>query len=167
MTESHKIIAKHYANLLGDSMRFHNKDTDDWRNAQGMIGEVALAQMLDCLPKWRRHKDETSNIKLDWDGGFDLESRGHRIDCKVVAFRNSGAIERLGLFVGDHGGCDLYVLMLINENELHREKGLDSIDWIDKIWCAGWIDRKSITQRQNGKLRFPVRNLRHLNELSQ
>lgn len=165
MNESHKLIAKHYARLLGESMRFHGKDTNDWRNAQGMLGEVALAHMLKCIPAWREHKERTSKIQLSWDGGFDMEHDSHRIDCKVVAFRNPHVLDRLGLFVGDHDGCDIYVQMIIDESEFRREKCLDSIDWIDKVWCVGWINRKSITQRFNGKLRFPFNQLRRIGEI--
>lgn len=166
VTESHKLIAKHYGNLLSQSMRHHHKNYDDWCNVQGMLGEVALAHLLGCLPAWRKHKDTTSNLESKWDDGFDMEYQGLRIDCKVLGFRNPNAIQGLGIFRGDHNGADIYVQMLINQNELYREKGINSIDWIDKIWCAGFIEADEFKERYNGRLRYPIKDLKPITLLS-
>jgi len=163
--EPHRTIARQFAHMQGLSMKHHGKDYDDWRNVQGMLGEVVLAQMLGCLKTWREHKVETLALDAAWDGGYDMAFNNVRIDCKTIAFRNPNKVADLHLYRGDHEGCDVYAAMLINEAELMREKDLHSIDWIDKVWCAGWINRNSFTQRHMGRLRFPFKGLQRIDEM--
>lgn len=156
---SHKLIAKHYAKLQSKSMKHNHKDYDDFRNAQGFLGEVILAQMLDCLPSWRILKDEATALEKTWDGGFDLEYKDTRIDVKTTAFRNPNAIDKLNVFCGCHGGSDIYIQMLFDESEFRRENGLNSIDWINKVWCAGYAEAGRFSTAPNGRLKFPIKDL--------